>query len=78
VVAYVLFTSHQLVATPWAVVRYVRSVLTGQVEWLKTDHGVPRPAVDLAATLVADLPRDGQLARVQEWWAMDPLQRSMR
>jgi 1,2-diacylglycerol 3-beta-glucosyltransferase len=57
VVAYVLFTSHQLVATPWAVVRYVRSVITGQVEWVKTDHGMRHPAVDLAAAVVGDAQR---------------------
>jgi 1,2-diacylglycerol 3-beta-glucosyltransferase len=78
VFTYLLFTSHQMVATPWAVARYVRSVITGQVEWVKTDHGMRHPAVDLAAAVVGDARRGEQHARVHAWLAIDSLHRAMR
>ncbi len=41
--SYLLMGSHQLVTTPLALLRYARDVLTGQIEWLKTEHGKTRP-----------------------------------
>jgi len=44
---YVLFAMHQVVTLPLALYRYVRSVFTGRIEWLKTDHhGVGLPSFD--------------------------------
>jgi hypothetical protein len=78
VVTYLLFASHQMVATPWAVVRYVRSVVTGQVEWLKTDHGMPTQAFDSVPTLVGGARREQEELRLHEWLAMDSLHRTLR
>lgn len=42
---YILFSMHQAVSLPLALFRYGRSVFTGRVEWMKTEHhgvGLPR------------------------------------
>ena len=45
-VRYMLFAAHQIVTLPLALYRYVRSVFTGRIEWLKTEHrGVGLPAL---------------------------------
>ncbi|MDR5684327.1 MAG: glycosyltransferase family 2 protein [Armatimonadota bacterium] len=77
VVTYLLFTAHQLVATPWAVARYVRSIVTGQVEWLKTDHGMPAPALDPVTPVVDGAGWGEKDARVHERLAMSSLHRTM-
>ena len=42
---YMLFATHQIVTLPLALYRYVRSVFTGRIEWMKTEHsGVGLPA----------------------------------
>ena len=42
---YMLFATHQIVALPLALYRYVRSVYTGRIEWMKTEHrGVGLPS----------------------------------
>ncbi len=41
---YLLFSMHQAVSLPLALARYARSVFTGRLEWMKTEHrglGVP-------------------------------------
>jgi len=44
---YILFASYQIATLPLALYRYVRSVFTGRIEWLKTEHrGVGLPAFD--------------------------------
>ncbi len=44
---YVVFSMHQVVALPLALYRYVRSVFTGRLEWMKTEHhGVGLPMLD--------------------------------
>jgi 1,2-diacylglycerol 3-beta-glucosyltransferase len=35
---YMLFAAHQIVTLPLALYRYVRSVFTGRIEWMKTEH----------------------------------------
>jgi 1,2-diacylglycerol 3-beta-glucosyltransferase len=43
---YILFSMHQIVALPVALYRYGRSVFTGRLEWIKTEHhgvGLPAP-----------------------------------
>ncbi len=43
---YVLFSMHQIVALPLALFRFGRSVFTGRLEWMKTEHrGVGLPAL---------------------------------
>ncbi len=45
-VRYVLFSMHQIVALPLALYRFGRSVFTGRLEWMKTEHhgvGLPAP-----------------------------------
>ena len=37
-VRYMLFATHQIVTLPLAMYRYVRSVFTGRIEWMKTHH----------------------------------------
>ncbi len=47
---YVLFSMHQIVALPLALYRYGRSVFTGRLEWMKTEHhGVGLPALERPA-----------------------------
>ena len=43
---YMLFATHQIVTLPLALFRYVRSVFTGRIEWMKTQHhGAGLPSV---------------------------------
>jgi cellulose synthase/poly-beta-1,6-N-acetylglucosamine synthase-like glycosyltransferase len=42
---YMVFATHQIVTLPLALYRYVRSVFTGRIEWMKTEHrGVGLPS----------------------------------
>jgi 1,2-diacylglycerol 3-beta-glucosyltransferase len=46
-VRYMLFATHQIASLPLALVRYVRSVFTGRIEWMKTEHrGVGLPSFE--------------------------------
>ncbi len=46
-VRYMLFATHQIVTLPLALFRYVRSVFTGRIEWMKTEHrGVGLPSFE--------------------------------
>jgi hypothetical protein len=60
---YMLFATHQIVTLPLALYRYVRSVFTGRIEWMKTQHrgiGLPLagsrrpPAAERAAAGAAE------------------------
>ncbi|HLW46467.1 MAG TPA: glycosyltransferase family 2 protein [bacterium] len=35
---YMVFATHQVVTLPLALYRYIRSVFTGRIEWMKTEH----------------------------------------
>jgi 1,2-diacylglycerol 3-beta-glucosyltransferase len=44
---YIVFSMHQAVSLPLALFRYTRSVFTGRLEWMKTEHhGVGLPSLD--------------------------------
>jgi 1,2-diacylglycerol 3-beta-glucosyltransferase len=44
-IRYMLFATHQIVTLPLAFYRFVRSVFTGRIEWMKTEHrGVGLPS----------------------------------
>ncbi|HEV2439778.1 MAG TPA: glycosyltransferase family 2 protein [bacterium] len=46
-VRYMLFATHQIVTLPLALYRFVRSVFTGRIEWMKTEHrGVGLPSFE--------------------------------
>jgi cellulose synthase/poly-beta-1,6-N-acetylglucosamine synthase-like glycosyltransferase len=56
---YVLFSMHQVVALPLALFRYGRSVFTGRLEWMKTEHrGVGLPPAPRHAAVLRFAPRD--------------------
>jgi len=56
---YILFSMHQIVALPLALYRYGRSVFTGRLEWMKTEHhGVGLPALEALLPEDAVAPRD--------------------
>jgi 1,2-diacylglycerol 3-beta-glucosyltransferase len=43
---YVLFATHQIVTLPLALYRYIRSLFTGRIEWMKTEHrGIGLPVM---------------------------------
>jgi 1,2-diacylglycerol 3-beta-glucosyltransferase len=59
---YVAFATHQIVTLPLALYRYVRSVFTGRIEWMKTEHrGLGLPV--LQARRIAGEPAGAPLAR---------------
>jgi len=46
-VRYMVFATHQVVTMPLALYRYGRSVFTGRLEWMKTEHhGLGLPVLD--------------------------------
>ncbi len=58
---YIVFSMHQIVALPLALYRYSRSVFTGRLEWMKTEHrGVGLPPAGFAGlpTLEGLLPAE--------------------
>jgi cellulose synthase/poly-beta-1,6-N-acetylglucosamine synthase-like glycosyltransferase len=65
-VRYIVFSMHQVVALPLALVRYVRSVFTGRLEWWKTEHRglglsrVPFMLPEKAIVTPADVPEEGR------------------
>lgn len=79
---YILFAMHQIVTMPLALYRYGRSVFTGRLEWMKTEHhgvglpsvgeflhdqvGAPRLALPVLASVAESLP-DGQSPAPRVW-----------
>jgi len=73
---YMIFATHQIVTLPLALYRYTRSVFTGRIEWMKTEHrGAGRPVFPARRIIEAPRPpvaRPGAARAAKAVAAMSP------